>query len=111
METSRLAARRATPAQLKAIQQAAVLCRQGFDTGRQELFNEGDEAFHSTIADASQNMFLQIAVREARRLQAQSSLIGLRGSIGGHAPKAVEEHDAIYEAIRAGDPEAAAQAA
>ena len=111
METSRLAAHRATPAQLKAIRQAAELCRQGFDTGREDLFNEGDEAFHATVAEASQNMFLQIAVREARRLQAQSSLIGLRGSIGGHAAKAVEEHDAIYEAIRAGDPEAAAQAA
>ena len=111
METSRLAARRATPVELHAIQQAAELCRKGLDTGREELFNEGDAAFHAAIAEASHNMFLEIAVREARRLQAQSNLIGLRGSIGGHAAKAVEEHDAIYEAIRAGNPEAAAQAA
>ena len=53
----------------------------------------------------------QLRLQEARRLQAQSSLIGLRGSVGGHAAKAVEEHDAISQAIRAGDPEAAAQAA
>ncbi|MEV5891699.1 FadR/GntR family transcriptional regulator [Nonomuraea fuscirosea] len=111
METSRLAARRATPAELRAIEQAAALCRQGFETGREELFNEGDDAFHTAVATASHNMFLQVAVREARRLQAQSSLIGLRGSVGGHAAKAVEEHDAIHRAIRAGDPEAAAQAA
>ena len=111
METSRLAAHRATPAQLRAIQQAVDLCREGFEAGREELFNQGDEAFHATVADASNNIFLQIAVREARRLQAQSSIIGLRGSIGGHAAKAVEEHDAICQAIRAGDAEAAAHAA
>ncbi|GAA1631460.1 FadR/GntR family transcriptional regulator [Nonomuraea sp. NPDC048882] len=111
METSRLAARRATPAELRAIEEAAALCRQGFETGREDLFNEGDDAFHTAVATASHNMFLQVAVREARRLQAQSSLIGLRGSVGGHAAKAVEEHDAIHRAIRAGDPEAAAQAA
>jgi GntR family transcriptional repressor for pyruvate dehydrogenase complex len=111
METSRLAARRATPAELRAIHEAAELCREGFDTGREELFNEGDNAFHACIAEASHNIFLQIAVREARRLQSQSNIIGLRGSVGGHAAKAVEEHEAIYDAIRAGDPEAAAQAA
>ncbi|WP_233624603.1 FadR/GntR family transcriptional regulator [Actinoplanes sp. ATCC 53533] len=111
METSRLAARRATPAELQAIGKAAQVCRGGFETGQEALFNEGDEAFHTSIATASHNMFLQIAVREARRLQAQSSLIGLSGSIGGHAAKAVDEHDAIYRAIRAGDPEGAARAA
>jgi len=111
METSRLAARRATPAELRAIGEAAQLCRRGFETGRVELFNEGDEAFHSSVATASHNMFLQTVVREARRLQAQSSLIGLCGSIGGHAAEAVEEHDAIYRAIRAGDPEGAARTA
>jgi GntR family transcriptional regulator, transcriptional repressor for pyruvate dehydrogenase complex len=111
METSRLAARRATPAELGDIEKSAGVCRYGFDNGREDLFIEGDDAFHAAIATASHNMFLQIAVREVRRLQAQSNLIGLRGSVGGHAAKAVEEHDAIYQAIRAGDPEAAAQAA
>lgn len=111
METSRLAARRATPAELRAIEEAAARCRRGFETGREDLFNEGDDAFHTAVAAASHNMFLQVGVREARRLQAQSSIIGLHGSVGGHAAKAVEEHEAIYEAIRAGDPEAAAEAA
>lgn len=111
METSRLAARRATPAELRAIEEAAARCRRGFETGREDLFNEGDDDFHTAVAAASHNMFLQVGVREARRLQAQSSIIGLHGSVGGHAAKAVEEHEAIYEAIRAGDPEAAAQAA
>ena len=111
METSQLAARRATPAEMAAIERAADLCRRGFDAGREDLFTEGDDAFHASIAVASHNMFLQIAVNEARRLQAQSNLFGMRGSIGSHAGKAVDEHAAIYQAIRAGDPEAAAQAA
>jgi DNA-binding FadR family transcriptional regulator len=111
METSRLAALRATPPELAAIERAAGLCRQGFDTGRGDLFNEGDDAFHTSIAVASHNMFLQTAVREARRLQAQSSIIGMRGSVGGHVAKAIDEHDAIYRAIRAGDGEAAMRAA
>ena len=42
-------------------------------------------------------------------LQRQASVIGLRG-IGGRADAAVEEHDAIYRAIRDGEPEEAAQA-
>ncbi len=111
METSRLAARRATPAELREIEKAAGVCRHGFETGREDLFNEGDDAFHTAIATASHNMFLQVSVREARRLQAQSSLIGMSGSVGGHAAKAVEEHEAIYQAIRIGDAEAAAEAA
>jgi DNA-binding FadR family transcriptional regulator len=111
METSRLAARRATPAELGDIEKAVGVCRYGFDSGREDRFIEGDDAFHAAIATASHNMFLQAAVREARRLQAQSNLIGLCGSIGGHVAKAVEEHEAIYQAIRIGDAEAAAQAA
>jgi DNA-binding FadR family transcriptional regulator len=111
METSRLAAGRATPAQLKAIEEAAATCHRGLDAGREDLFTQGDDAFHTSIAAASNNMFLEAAVREARRLQAQSSLIGLGGSIGGHGAKAVEEHEAIFQAIRDADPERAAQAA
>jgi GntR family transcriptional regulator, transcriptional repressor for pyruvate dehydrogenase complex len=63
------------------------------------------------VAAASHNQFLVAAVREARRLQRQSSTIGLHGTIGGHAAEAVEEHLAIHRAIRDGDPEAAAEAA
>jgi DNA-binding FadR family transcriptional regulator len=108
---SRLAATRATPAELRAIETAAETCRQGYLTEEHELFDRGDDAFHLGIAAASHNPFLVTAVREARRLQHQSSTIGLHGTIGGHAEAAVEEHAAIYQAIRDADPEAAAHAA
>ncbi len=108
---SRLAATRATPAQLRAIEAAAEECRQGHLTGQVALFDRGDDAFHLGIAAASHNPFLVTAVREARRLQHQSSTIGLHGTTGGHADGAIAEHAAIFQAIRDGDPEAAAEAA
>jgi DNA-binding FadR family transcriptional regulator len=108
---SRLAATRATPVELRAIEAAAETCRRGHETGQVELFNRGDDEFHLGIATASHNQFLVAAVHEARRLQRQSSTIGLHGTVGGHAAEAIDEHTAIYQAIRDGDPEAAAQAA
>jgi DNA-binding FadR family transcriptional regulator len=108
---SRLAASRATPAELRTIEAAAETCREGHVTGQPALFHRGDDDFHMGIAAASHNSFLVAAVREARRLQRQSSTIGLHGIVGGHAAEAIEEHAAIYRAIRDGDPEAAAEAA
>lgn len=107
----RLAAARATPAELRAIETAAETCRKGHMTGQSALFDRGDDDFHLGIATASHNPFLLAAVREARRLQRQSSIIGLHGTVGGHAEEAIEEHAAIYQAIRDGDPDAAARAA
>jgi len=109
-EASRLAATRASPAELRVVQAAAQSCRDGYGRGDRAEFESGDDAFHLGVATASHNFFLVAAVREARMLQRQVSLIGLRG-IGGHASAAVEEHDAILRAIRDGEPEAAAQAA
>jgi DNA-binding FadR family transcriptional regulator len=111
MEAGRLAATRATPAELRAIGEAVEVCRQGFETGDVDMFARGDNDFHQAVAAASHNFFMAAVVREARRLQSQSSLIGLSGALGPHAPKAVEEHAVIYRAIRDGDAEAAAQAA
>jgi len=106
---SRLAATQASPAELRVIEAAAQECRRGHETGDKERFEAGDDAFHLGVAAASHNFFLVAAVREARRLQRQATVIGVRG-VGGHAAEAVEEHDAIYRAIRDGQPNAAADA-
>ncbi|SMD22581.1 FadR/GntR family transcriptional regulator [Kibdelosporangium aridum] len=107
---SRLAATRATPTELRAIEAAAEMCRHGHVNGETALFDRGDDDFHLGIAKASHNDFLVASVREARRLQHQSSTIGLHGTVGGHAKEAIEEHAAIFRAIRDGDPDAAAHA-
>jgi DNA-binding FadR family transcriptional regulator len=106
---SRLAATQASPAELRDIEAAVQTCRRGHETGDKTQFEAGDDAFHMGVAAASHNFFLVAAVREARRLQRQASVIGIRG-VGGHAAEAVEEHEAIYRAIRDGKPDAAAEA-
>jgi DNA-binding GntR family transcriptional regulator len=111
MEASRLAALRATPAELRTIREAVELYRTGFESDDFDMMVEADQAFHLAVAAAAHNAFLALAVQEARRLQSQSSVIGLQGSAGNHAAKAVDEHAAIYHAIRDGQPEAAAVAA
>jgi GntR family transcriptional regulator, transcriptional repressor for pyruvate dehydrogenase complex len=108
MQTSRLAAKRASPSELRVIEAAVQTCRHGYTSGDDAEFDQGDDAFHLGVAAASHNFFLISAVREARMLQRQASVIGLRG-VGGHADDAVDEHEAIYRAIRDGNPEAAAQ--
>jgi GntR family transcriptional repressor for pyruvate dehydrogenase complex len=108
---SRLAATHATPVELRAIEAAAETCRQGHVTGQAALFDRGDDEFHLGVAAASHNQFLVAAVRTARGLQRQSAAIGPNSTVGGHAAEAVEEHVAIYQAIRNGDPDAAAEAA
>ena len=108
-QASKLAAKRARPSELRVIEDAVQTCRHGYTSGDNAEFDQGDDAFHLGVAAASHNFFLVSAVREARMLQRRASVIGLRG-LGGHAEAAVGEHEAIYRAIRDGDPEAAAQA-
>ena len=108
-EASRLAATRASPSELRVIETAVQTCRHGYQASDKAEFEAGDNDFHLGVAAASHNFFLVAAVREARRLQRQSSVIGIRG-VGGHAAEAVEEHEAIYCAIRDGKPDAAAEA-
>jgi DNA-binding FadR family transcriptional regulator len=109
MQASRLAAKRASPSELREIGAAVQACRHGHTCGDNAEFERGDDAFHLGVAAASHNFFLVSAVREARMLQRQASVIGVSG-VGGHAEAAVIEHEAIYSAIRDGDPDAAAQA-
>ncbi|MDQ0936728.1 FadR/GntR family transcriptional regulator [Streptomyces turgidiscabies] len=109
MAASSLAATRATPSELRAIEVAFERCRYGFAHGEVDVFNQADEDFHAAVAAASHNAFLVSAVRDARRLQRQSSAIGIHDTFGENTGAAVEEHEAIYRAIRDDRPEEAAQ--
>jgi GntR family transcriptional regulator, transcriptional repressor for pyruvate dehydrogenase complex len=110
MAAAKLAATRATPAELRAIEVAMQQCRYGYANGDVDVFNQADDDFHAALAAASHNTFLGSAVRDARRLQRQSSAIGIHDSLGEGTPAAVEEHEAIYRAIRDGHPDEAAEA-
>ena len=110
MAAAGIAATSATPAELRAMEVAVETCRHGFVQGRVDVFNQADDDFHAAVAAASHNSFLVDAVRDARRLQRQSSAIGIHDTLSPQSEAAVEEHAAIYEAVRDGRPEAAAQA-
>ena len=107
---SSLAATRATPAELRTIEVAVQQCRHGFAHGQVDVFNQADEDFHMGVAVASHNAFLVSAVRDARRLQRQSSAIGIHDTFGEGTESAVVEHEMIYRAIRDGRPDEAAEA-
>ncbi|MGW1808945.1 FadR/GntR family transcriptional regulator [Streptomyces sp. NPDC002078] len=110
MAASSLAATRATPAELRTIEVAVQRCRHGFVHGQVDEFNQADDDFHEAVAAASHNAFLVSAVRDARRLQRQSSAIGIHDMFGDGTESAVVEHEVIYRAIRDGRPEEAAEA-
>ncbi|MER7927189.1 FCD domain-containing protein [Streptomyces sp. NPDC096057] len=110
MAAAGIAATSATPAELRAMEVAVEMCRHGFAQGQVDVFNRADDDFHAAVAAASHNSFLVDAVRDARRLQRQSSAIGTLDRLSAHSEAAIEEHAAIYEAVRDGRPEAAAQA-
>ncbi|MET7452142.1 FCD domain-containing protein [Streptomyces sp. NPDC005574] len=110
MSASSLAATRATPSELRIIEVAVEQCRHGFVHHQVDVFNQADDDFHTAVSVASHNTFLVSAVRDARRLQRQSSAIGIHNTLGENTELAVEEHEAIYRAIRDGRPEEAAQA-
>jgi GntR family transcriptional regulator, transcriptional repressor for pyruvate dehydrogenase complex len=104
---AKLAATRATPAELRTIEVAMQQCRHGYVHGEVGVFNQANDDFHAAVAVASHNTFLGSAVREARQLQRQSSAI-VHDTIDEGT--AVEEHEAIYRAIRDGRHEDAAAA-
>ncbi|MEU0948282.1 FCD domain-containing protein [Streptomyces canus] len=106
---AKLAATRATPAELRTIEVAMQQCRHGYTHGEVEVFTQADDDFHAAVAAASHNTFLGSAVRDARRLQRQSSAI-VYDTFGEGTAAAVEEHEAIYRAIRDGRPDEAAAA-
>ncbi|GAB3972643.1 FCD domain-containing protein [Actinoallomurus acanthiterrae] len=101
--TTRLAAQRATPTQVKALREAA---QQSADAAAQndiEAFARADEMFHGSIGTAASNMFLSATVDSIQRLQRQVTMIGLAGVAGGSLAVAAEQHLAIAEAIASGE--------
>ncbi|MBL1119456.1 FCD domain-containing protein, partial [Streptomyces sp. 110] len=68
-----------------------------------DAFTRADEAFHTGIAAAAGNTFFASTVDAVRRLQRQVMAIGLAGVAGGSLHVAAGQHEAIAEAIAAGE--------
>jgi DNA-binding GntR family transcriptional regulator len=104
----RLATRRGSQIDRKAIATAQEECRRAAERGDTDAYYYENERFHQAIYTASRNGFLidqcvnlQRRLRPYRRLQLRAS---------NRVRTSVQEHDAVVEAIAAGDSKRAEEA-
>ena len=105
---ARLAARRAGPSELEKLVEALRGMKIAAETHDVPAFVQSDIDFHAALLQAAGNKTLEELVGALGR-----ALIPERAAIldvSGRAPRSFAEHTAIYEAIRQGDPQAAAHA-
>jgi DNA-binding FadR family transcriptional regulator len=103
METTRRAASIATPIEVKAIREAAQNSAEIGLHGGVDAFGRADELFHSSVAIAAHNVFLQAAVASVRRFAAQSDVLLFHGAAPGSLEAAGIQHVEIAQAIAVGD--------
>jgi GntR family transcriptional repressor for pyruvate dehydrogenase complex len=99
------AAKNATKQQLSQIYGAILNMQSQVENGGNGI--EGDNQFHLEIARASQNKAFAIIVELLAELLSESRKATL--NIPGQPAKSIEDHLAIFEAIRSGDAERAAK--
>ncbi len=110
MQTAALAAQRVSVAELKALEQWLTTNREAAKSEDRDTFLSSDDAFHRGIALAAHNMFYLQSVTTVLQLQRWAVLM-ITGGAPGSSLAAVEQHTRIFEAIRDGEPERAAEAA
>jgi GntR family transcriptional repressor for pyruvate dehydrogenase complex len=108
--SAELAAENASPAERDRMR--AVLDRMGDPTLSMEEFNELDTDFHVSLADASDNQLVADMTRAIRGAVRDALLEAFRARDDWPttAARLRAEHGAIYDAVVAGDPAAAADA-
>ena len=110
MQTAALAAQRITVAELKVLEQWLTTNREAAKSEDRDTFLSSDDAFHRGIALAAHNMFYIQSVTTVLQLQ-RWAVHMITGGAPGSSLAAVNQHEAIFEAIRDGEPERAAEAA
>ncbi len=105
-ESARLAADRRADDHLTELRAAVDLGDTAVAPGDWTLFGEADSRFHETIAGASGNPYLRVAIVTARDMQ--RDVVSLFAEHPGSMRKAVGHHRAIMEAIIARDAAGAA---
>jgi GntR family transcriptional regulator, transcriptional repressor for pyruvate dehydrogenase complex len=110
MQTASMAAQRITVAELKSLEQWLTTNRDAAKTEDRDTFLSSDDAFHRGIALATHNMFYVQSVTTVLQLQRWAVQM-LTGGAPGSSLTAVEQHVALFDAIRDCDPDRAAAAA
>lgn len=109
VESARLAAERARPAEMSAVSQAAAASVVAAEQSDFVAFRNEDEAFHLAVAVGSHNLFVHRTVEELMMQKRQVLTIGLGGHASGPLDIAARQHVEIAEAIGRGDGEAASE--
>jgi GntR family transcriptional repressor for pyruvate dehydrogenase complex len=106
IETASCAAQKATPKEIEEIER----CLHAFEFAhsRHVPVSHADDEFHAAIAQASGNPVFATMLDAVSGLIANARRLGQR--VPWAVPRAVDEHEQIFEAIRAHDPVAAADA-
>lgn len=107
-EAARLAANRATPAHIAAMEETLARMSQGDDPEDWFLFGEVDTRFHQLVSEACGNPYLQVAIASVRDMQ--QNIVLVFSERAGSMADAMDHHQRILDAIRQHDPEAAATA-
>jgi len=107
-QTVQLAIERITLPELRTLEQALMRNQQAAEVEQLEKFIESDDAFHLCIARASHNLFLAETVETALRLQ-RWTIKMITGGAPGSLQGSVEQHKAIFQAIKDGHAEEAVQ--
>lgn len=109
MLTARLATERITLPELRVLEEVVTDNRRGAELGQWDLFIESDIAFHQGVAKASHNPFLEETVATTFRMERWAIRI-VTGGAPGSLLLSAKQHEAILDAIKSGQPEAAVQA-
>lgn len=104
---ARMAAENISVRELRVLEEAATLHRLGATEMDAVRFREGDVAFHQGVADATRNPFFISAISTTMRLQNWAVDVAIAGTPGSLL-MAADQHQAILEAIRSSNMEAAA---
>lgn len=104
-----LAAERATPAQIRQMEKLLKQSRKVADQRFRREFMDLDRLFHATVAEAAGNKMLVDAQRPLQERSARIwSLVVMRHPDGLRMTQ--DEHEAVFDAIRRGDRDAARRA-
>jgi DNA-binding GntR family transcriptional regulator len=102
---AKLAARRISPIEKKALLEAHEACDSLADGDQFDLYYESNTVLHNLIYQASHNNFLEKKTRDLRQRLAPHRRLQVR--IPGRMVSSSEEHGALVNAILAGEPELA----
>lgn len=110
IQTATLAADRATPADLAAMESA--LADLAADAGTPGDFNLADVRFHESLAAATGNQVLRFLLEGLAEPLRASRLLSYRGHVARGVPisDVIDQHRAILDAVRGRDPARAARA-